>query len=121
MPRPGPEGVCTQGRVRAVVRRFGEDILSYFGRARPGVCVDEVLTDLKKQHQGFRIKHRYQGNWIKMYDKFAQVSTAVKAGEFPGGPPSVMTARAVVVPSKVSKKVMVPVAWVTGDPGGTTA
>jgi hypothetical protein len=57
----------------AALQFSGEDILSYFGRKRPGVCVDEVLTDLKKQHQGFRIKHRYQGNWIKMYDKFAQV------------------------------------------------
>jgi hypothetical protein len=47
--------------------------LSYFGRKRPGVCVDEVLTDLKKQHQGFRVRHRYQRNWIKMYDRFAQV------------------------------------------------
>jgi hypothetical protein len=51
----------------------GEDILSYFGRKRPSACVDEVLIDLKKQQQGFRVKHRYQGNWIKMYDKFAQV------------------------------------------------
>ena len=51
----------------------GEDILSYFGRQRPELCVDEVVGDLKKQHQGFRVKHRFQGNWIKMYDKFGQV------------------------------------------------
>jgi hypothetical protein len=57
----------------AALHFSGEDILSYFGRKRPGACVAEVLTDLKKQQQGFRIKHRYQGNWIKMYDKFAQV------------------------------------------------
>jgi hypothetical protein len=57
----------------AALHFSGEDILSYLGRKRPGACVDEVLTDLKKQPQGFRVKHRYQGNWIKMYDKFAQV------------------------------------------------
>jgi hypothetical protein len=51
----------------------GADILSYLGRKRPAACRDEVLTDLKKGHQGFRVKHRYQGNWIKMYDKCAQV------------------------------------------------
>src|SRR4029079_16692642 len=39
----------------------------------PAACRGEVLTDLKKTHYGFRVKHRYQGNWIKMYDKFAQV------------------------------------------------
>jgi hypothetical protein len=50
-----------------------EDILSYLGRRRPKACRDEVLTDLKKHHQGFRVKHRYQGNWLKMYDKFGQV------------------------------------------------
>jgi hypothetical protein len=57
----------------AALHFSGEDILNYFGRKHPGGCVDEVLTDLKKQRQGFRVKHRYQGNWIKMYDKFAQV------------------------------------------------
>lgn len=57
----------------AALHLSGEDILSYFGRKRPAACVEEVLTDLKKQSQGWRVKHRYQGNWIKMYDKFAQV------------------------------------------------
>lgn len=57
----------------AVLHFSGEDILTYLGRKRPAACRDEVLTDLKKQPQGFRVKHRYQGNWIKMYDKFAQV------------------------------------------------
>jgi hypothetical protein len=57
----------------AALHFSGEDILSYLGRKRPSACVDEVLTDLKKQRQGWRVKHRYQGNWIKMYDKFAQV------------------------------------------------
>jgi hypothetical protein len=57
----------------ALLHLGGEDILSYLGRKRPAACRDEVLTDLKKYRQGFRVKHRYQGNWIKMYDKCAQV------------------------------------------------
>ena len=57
----------------AALHFSGQDILTYLGRQRPSACRDEVLTDLKKNHQGFRVKHRYQGNWIKMYDKFAQV------------------------------------------------
>lgn len=57
----------------AALHLGGEDILSYLGRKRPAACRDEVLTDLKKYRQGFRVKHRYQGNWIKMYDKCAQV------------------------------------------------
>jgi hypothetical protein len=57
----------------ATLHLGGEDILSYLGRKRPAACRDEVLTDLKKYRQGFRVKHRYQGNWIKMYDKCAQV------------------------------------------------
>jgi hypothetical protein len=57
----------------AILHLGGEDILSYLGRQRPAACRDEVLTDLKKYRQGFRVKHRYQGNWIKMYDKCAQV------------------------------------------------
>jgi hypothetical protein len=51
----------------------GENILGYFGRLRPAACRGELLTDLKKTHMGFRVKHSYLGNWIKMYDKFAQV------------------------------------------------
>jgi hypothetical protein len=57
----------------AILHLGGEDILTYLGRKRPAACRDEVLTDLKKYRQGFRVKHRYQGNWIKMYDKCAQV------------------------------------------------
>ena len=57
----------------AILHLGGEDILSYLGRKRPAACRDQVLTDLKKHRQGFRVKHRYQGNWIKMYDKCAQV------------------------------------------------
>lgn len=57
----------------ATLHFSGDDLLTYFGRQRPAACVGEVLTDLKKGQHGFRVKHRYQGNWIKLYDKFGQV------------------------------------------------
>lgn len=33
----------------------------------------EVVSDLKRRVEGTRIKHRLQGNWIKMYDKQGSV------------------------------------------------
>jgi hypothetical protein len=33
----------------------------------------EVVTDLKRRPEGTRIKHRLNGNWIKMYDKQGSV------------------------------------------------
>jgi hypothetical protein len=33
----------------------------------------EVVSDLKRRAEGTRIKHRLNGNWIKMYDKQASV------------------------------------------------
>jgi hypothetical protein len=33
----------------------------------------EVVTDLKRRPEGMRIKHRLNGNWIKMYDKQGSV------------------------------------------------
>jgi hypothetical protein len=50
-----------------------EDVLSYLGRKLPERCTGELLNDTKKQPQGFRIKHRHEGNWLKMYDKFGCV------------------------------------------------
>jgi hypothetical protein len=58
---------------QAVLKFSSSDILSYFGRQRPAACTSEVLTDWKKTPQGHRVKHRHQGNWLKMYDKFGQV------------------------------------------------
>jgi hypothetical protein len=57
----------------AILHFSAEDILTYLGKKHPAACRDEVLSDLKKHRQGFRVKHRYQGNWIKLYDKLAQV------------------------------------------------
>jgi hypothetical protein len=38
-----------------------------------GHFLGEVVTDLKRRVDGTRIKHRLNGNWIKMYDKQGSV------------------------------------------------
>ena len=50
-----------------------EDILSFLGKKLLPTFEGDVTTDCKKRPQGFRVKHHYDGNWLKMYDKFGQV------------------------------------------------
>jgi hypothetical protein len=50
-----------------------EDILSFLGKKLHANLTADVDTDCKKRPQGFRVKHRHGGNWLKMYDKFGQV------------------------------------------------
>jgi hypothetical protein len=50
-----------------------EDVLSFLGKKLHPALQAEVHTDCKKRLQGFRIKHCYGGNWLKMYDKFGLV------------------------------------------------
>jgi hypothetical protein len=50
-----------------------EDVLSFLGKKLHPNLAAEVDTDCKKRPQGFRVKHRHGGNWLKMYDKFGQV------------------------------------------------
>ncbi len=57
----------------ALLQFSAEDILSFLGKKLDGRFQGELTGDLKKRQQGFRIKHRYDGNWIKMYDKFAHI------------------------------------------------
>jgi len=50
-----------------------EDVLSFLGKKLHPSLTAAVDTDCKKRPQGFRVKHRHGGNWLKMYDKFGQV------------------------------------------------
>lgn len=50
-----------------------EDILGFLGQKLAPTFQGEVTTDCKKRPQGFRIKHHYDGNWLKMYDKVGRV------------------------------------------------
>jgi hypothetical protein len=56
----------------ATLALSAEDVLSFLGKKLPA-SLAAVDTDCKKRPQGFRVKHRHGGNWLKMYDKFGQV------------------------------------------------
>ncbi len=58
---------------QATLAFSAEDILGFLGKKLSGNLLAEVNTDCKKRQQGYRVKHRYAGNWLKMYDKFGQV------------------------------------------------
>lgn len=58
---------------RATLAFSAEDVLSFLGKKLHANLQAEVTTDCKKRPQGFRVKHCYAGNWLKMYDKFGQV------------------------------------------------
>ena len=54
--------------VRHGMRTFGsQDVLRFLGRKFPGSS--EVNSDLRRRTEGVRLKHRVNGNSIKMYDK----------------------------------------------------
>lgn len=46
-----------------------QDVLRFFGKRQPKRCGGEVVSDVKTRVEGVRLKHRYQGNSLKMYDK----------------------------------------------------
>lgn len=48
-----------------------EDVMRFLGRRLHGSFKGEVITDLKKRPEGWRIKHSMASNSIKMYDKFS--------------------------------------------------
>jgi hypothetical protein len=66
--------------VRHGLATFGSpDVMRFLGRrvpahgAVPGPFAGEVVTDLKTRPEGVRVKHRVNGNWLKMYDKQGRV------------------------------------------------
>jgi hypothetical protein len=58
---------------QATLAFSAEDVLSFLGKKLHPNLAAAVDTDCKKRPQGFRVKHRHGGNWLKMYDKFGQV------------------------------------------------
>lgn len=68
--------------VRHAVHGLGSrDVLRFLGRAAPADPAQhcrrnfggEVVTDLKQRPEGLRVKHRVNGNSVKMYDKQGSV------------------------------------------------
>jgi hypothetical protein len=46
-----------------------EDILGFLGRKLHPCLQAQVVTDTKRRPQGWRVRHRMAGNWVKVYDK----------------------------------------------------
>lgn len=63
-PRLLQQGMLTLG---------SKDVLRFLGRKPDGRFKGEVCTDLKDRIEGTRLKHRVNGNSVKMYDKQGSV------------------------------------------------
>lgn len=48
-----------------------DDVMSFFGRKLDWKFQGELVSDLRKRYQGFRIKHKMKSNQVKMYDKYS--------------------------------------------------
>ncbi len=46
-----------------------EDVLGFLGRKLHPSLQAQVVTDTKRRPEGWRIRHRMAGNWVKVYDK----------------------------------------------------
>ena len=54
---------------QALLQGSPEDVMRFLGRKAHGRFEGEVVTDLKKRPQGWRIKYRIKRNTLKLYDK----------------------------------------------------
>lgn len=58
--------------MRAATLGFScEDVMRFLGRKLHGNFTAEVITDVKKRPEGWRVRHSMAGNSIKMYDKYS--------------------------------------------------
>ena len=53
----------------ASVNMSAEDVLGFLGRKLHPSLQAQVVTDTKRRPQGWRVRHRMGGNWVKVYDK----------------------------------------------------
>jgi hypothetical protein len=69
----------------AALNLSSEDVLGFLGRKLHPSLAAEVVTDAKRRPEGWRIRHRMAGNWVKVYDKASvlRVETVINnPGEF---------------------------------------
>lgn len=55
----------------AILEFGAEDVMRFLGRKPHALFQGELITDLKRRPEGWRIKHRLKRNSIKMYDKWS--------------------------------------------------
>ena len=53
----------------AALNMSAEDVLGFLGRKLHPSLAAQVVTDTKRRPQGWRVRHRVAGNWVKVYDK----------------------------------------------------
>jgi hypothetical protein len=53
----------------ATLNLSSEDVLGFLGRKLHPSLAAQVVTDAKRRPQGWRVRHRMAGNWVKVYDK----------------------------------------------------
>src|ERR671919_2413444 len=53
----------------ASLNMSSEDVLGFLGRKLHPSLAAEVVTDTKRRPEGWRVRHRMAGNWVKVYDK----------------------------------------------------
>jgi hypothetical protein len=69
--RNGLEAIYKDYLERAIIYFKSDDIMTFMGRKMHPAFSGEVVSDIKKRPQGFRLKHRMKKNSIKMYDKYS--------------------------------------------------
>src|SRR5947209_13855332 len=53
----------------ASLNMSSSDVLGFLGRKLHPSLAAQVVTDTKRRPQGWRVRHRMAGNWVKVYDK----------------------------------------------------
>lgn len=53
----------------AALNMSSEDVLGFLGRKLHPSLAAQVVTDAKRRPQGWRVRHRMAGNWVKVCDK----------------------------------------------------
>ena len=53
----------------AALNMSSEDVLGFLGRKLHPSLKAQVVTDTKRRPEGWRVRHRMAGNWVKVYDK----------------------------------------------------
>jgi hypothetical protein len=67
--RPQLLGVWPDLVRHAALNMSSEDVLGFLGRKLHPSLAAQVVTDAKRRPEGWRIRHRMAGNWVKVYDK----------------------------------------------------
>jgi len=67
--RPELLGVWPDLVHHAALNLSSEDVLGFLGRKLHSSLQAQVVTDTKRRPEGWRVRHRMAGNWVKVYDK----------------------------------------------------